>query len=336
VTDALVSVLMPVRDGAATLDEALSGILSDGDPAIEVLAVDDGSTDGTWRRLCDVSVRDPRVRPARNAGSGLVSALHTALTLARGNFLARMDADDRALPTRIAAQRAHLCNHPGIGALGTQVALFAEDAVGEGFQRYVAWQNALISAADHARERFVESPLCHPSVMFPRAAFVRVGGYREFHGPEDYDLFLRLVEAGYALAKLPQVLLHWRHRAQRATFADGRYALPCFRATKAPYLARALSAAHKARLIVWGAGPTGRRMMRELEPFGLRADAFVDIDPDKLGRVARGVSIVPATALDPERDAVLVAVGARGARELIRVQLQALGFREGVDAYFAA
>jgi hypothetical protein len=172
--------------------------------------------------------------------------------------------------------------------------------------------------------------------MFSRAAFARVGGYRDFHGPEDYDLFLRLSEAGYDLVKLPQVLLHWRHRMQRTTFADGRYALACFRATKAPYLARALTATEKPRLVVWGAGSTGRRMMRELEPYGLHAAAFVDIDPEKLGRVARGVSIVPAAALDPERDAVLVAVGARGARELIRDKLRMLGFCEGVDAYFAA
>jgi GT2 family glycosyltransferase len=331
-----VSVLMPVRDGAATLTEALAGILADGDPAIEVLAVDDGSTDATWQHLREACVRDPRVRALKSRGSGLVSALHTAVSEARGDFLARMDADDRALPTRIAAQRAHLSRHPGIGALGTQVALFADGAVGEGFQRYVAWQNGLISPEDHTRERFVESPLCHPSVMFPRAAFAQVGGYRDFHGPEDYDLFLRLAEAGYDLAKLPQVLLHWRHRMQRTTFADGRYALGCFRATKAPYLARALSAAQKPRLVVWGAGPTGRRTMRELEPYGLRAAAFVDIDPEKLGRVARGVSIVPAAELDPHQDAVLVAVGARGARELIREQLRMLGFREGVDAYFAA
>jgi len=230
-----------------------------------------------------------------------------------------------------------MLTHPDVAALGCRVEAFADDGpVGEGLALYVAWQNGLITPAEHARERFVESPLCHPSVMLRRTAYERVGGYRDFGGPEDYDLFLRLAEGGGALAKLPDTLLRWRHHGSRSTFADPRYALARFRDTKAPHLAHALVGLGKTRFVIWGGGQTGRSLARALEPHGLRASLFIDIDPRKLGRVARGAPICESSALDVTRDALAVAVGARGARPLIRAELDARGFREGIDYFFAA
>jgi hypothetical protein len=172
--------------------------------------------------------------------------------------------------------------------------------------------------------------------MLRRDALLAVGGYRAFAGPEDYDLFLRLDAQGYGLAKLPEVLLRWRHRAGRTTFSDPRYALESMREAKVPFLAARIQASPKPRRILWGAGPTGKRLARALESQGIRFDLFVDIDPDKIGRSARGAPIVSMQALDPERDTVVAAVGARGARELIRPALVERGFREGYDFWFAA
>jgi hypothetical protein len=89
-------------------------------------------------------------------------------------------------------------------------------------------------------------------------------------------------------------------------------------------------------LRIWGAGPTGRRLARALEARGVRATGFVDIDPRKLGRTTRGAPILPPDDLDPARDFVLFAVGARGARELVRAALGRLGFQEGRDFICAA
>jgi hypothetical protein len=172
--------------------------------------------------------------------------------------------------------------------------------------------------------------------MMRRTALEAVGGYREHTGPEDYELWLRFDAAGLAMAKLPEVLLSWRHRSGRATFSHPRYALERFRETKAPFLAERVRGANKRRLVIWGAGPTGRRVARELEPYGLEAALFIDIDPRKIGRSARNAPIRAMEALDAASDVVVVAVGARGARELIRPELAARGFCEGVDYWFAA
>jgi hypothetical protein len=172
--------------------------------------------------------------------------------------------------------------------------------------------------------------------MLRREALLQVGGYIESDGPEDYELFLRLDQAGFRLAKLEAELLSWRHRSGRATFSDPRYSLARIRAAKAPFLALRVAASPKTRRLVWGAGPTGRRLARELSRRGLRLDGFIDIDPDKIGRTAQGVAIHAPSTLDVTRDFVIAAVGARGVRALIRPYLIERQFVEGVDVLFAA
>jgi GT2 family glycosyltransferase len=337
VLKAFISVLLPFRDAGSTIDAALSGLLERADPALEVLAVDDGSTDAGPARVRAWAARDGRVRLVRAGGSGLVAALQTALGAAQGSLIARMDADDVSHPDRLSRQRDQLLALPEIAVLGTRVTAFADaGALGEGMLRYVAWQNSLLSPEDHRRELFVESPLCHPSIMLRREALLAVDGYQASTGPEDYELFLRLDRAGYRLAKLPEELLSWRHRAGRATFVDPRYSLTNLRAAKAPFLAARVAASPKKRRIVWGAGPTGRRMARALTQHGLVLHGFIDIDPDKLGRTAQGLPIAAPETLDSAHDFVIAAVGARGARALIRPFLTSRHFVEGVDALFAA
>ncbi len=335
--NASISVLIPFRDAAATLETALAGVLASGEHALEVLAIDDGSNDSGPERVRTWARRDPRLKLFRTGGTGLVAALSLGLSHAQGALIARMDADDISHPTRLARQREYFREHPEIAVLGTRVRAFADDGeVGAGLARYVAWQNALLTPEDHRRERFVESPLCHPSVMMRRSVLEYLGGYRALDGPEDYELFLRVLEHGYALAKLPEVLLEWRHRVTRTTFADPRYGRDRFRAVKAPYLARELARCARKRLVVWGAGPTGRRLARALSEHGMHCELFVDIDPRKIGRTARNAPICTAAALDARKDMVVGAVGAAGARALIRTELTARGFREGENVWFAA
>ncbi|HEX6243536.1 MAG TPA: glycosyltransferase [Polyangiales bacterium] len=334
---ALISVLLPFREAASTIDAALAGLLAHTDAALEVLAIDDGSTDGGPTRVRAWAARDGRVRLVRAHGRGLAAALQLGLVEARGALIARMDADDLSHPERLVRQRAFLLERPEVSVVGARVRAFCDEGdVGAGLLRYVAWQNGLISPHDHRRELFVESPLCHPSIMLRRDALCAVGGYQAHDGPEDYDLFLRLDQAGHRLAKLPEELLAWRHRAGRATFSDPRYSLARMRAAKAPFLAARVAASDRARRVLWGAGPTGRRLARELRAHGLSVHAFVDIDPRKIGRVAQGVPIVAQTELSVGRDFVIGAVGAEGARSLIRAVLLDRRFIEGEDCLFAA
>jgi len=322
----LVSVLLPYRDASTTLAEAVDSVLAQRGVELELIAIDDGSRDLGPALIAERAGDDARVVAVQGAGRGIAHALAVGLAAARGPLIARMDADDIAYPDRLRAEVELLASDPRLGAVATRVRAIDLDggAPGEGLARYVAWQNGLITAADHARELFVESPLCHPSVVLRRAALDEVGGWRDFDGPEDYELWLRLDAAGWRLAKVPEVLLDWRHAPGRLTFTDPRYALPRLVATKAPFVAGAIRARRRP-FVVWGAGPTGKRLARALEPHGVRPAAFLDIDPRKVGRVARGTPIVAPSAAAVAGHTVVVAVGARGARDEIRAGHVALG-----------
>ncbi|MEM9072249.1 MAG: glycosyltransferase [Myxococcota bacterium] len=321
------SVVLPFHNAEPTLPRAILSVLKDADEGAEIIAIDDGSTDGS--AAIGAAIDDPRLRLISSATPGLVGALNTGIAASSGALIARMDADDETLPGRFAAQRSLLQN-PALALVGTQVR-----AVGglEGLARYVDWQNTIVDADAHHRALFIESPLCHPSVMMRRSALESVGGYRNGDFPEDYDLWLRMNAAGFGIAKVPQVLFHWHHRAGRATFSDPRYRIEAFQRAKAPFVARRITRERRT-IAMWGAGRTGRRMMRALEPHGVRASLFVDIDPKKVGRIARGVLIEGPDALDPATHFVLAAVGARGARDEIRAFLKEREFAEGHDFLF--
>ena len=206
------SILMPYRDAEATLDEALASVLAERTPALELIAVDDGSEDEGAKRVQSWAARDARVVQVEGVGGGIADALGRGLKHSRAPFLARMDADDICLPGRFAETLAALEADPRLGAVGARVEAFPEPAVGEGLRLFVEWQNGLLSPEDHHREIFIDAPLCNPSTTFRRHAFEDVGGYLDDGLAEDYSLWLRLDEAGYRLRKLPATLLRWRQQ----------------------------------------------------------------------------------------------------------------------------
>ncbi len=325
---------MPFRNAAAHLDEAVASVLAQESVDLELLAIDDGSTDESAAILGRLARGDARVKPIASDGRGIAAALTTGLAAATGELIARMDADDVCAPSRLLRQRdvlhAALASGDRIGALGVRVRGFPDDAVEGGLRAYIDWQNALVTPEDHARDLFVEAPLCHPSVMMPRAALEAVGGFREMPWAEDYDLWLRLDAAGFVLAKLPEVLFSWRHHGGRATFTNPVYARARFAEAKAHYLAPRLRAMNLP-IVVWGAGKTGRVFARALEAHGIAATGFIDIDPRKIGRTAREAPISAPESLVRGAYTVLVALGARGARATVRGRLAGMGFVEGAD-----
>jgi len=327
----VISVLLPYRDAAATLGEAIESVLADLTPGDELAAIDDGSRDDSAALVRAFAERDRRIVSIASDGAvGLVGALTAGVTAARGELLARMDSDDISLPGRFAAERAHLESDPGLGAVGVQVEAFP--AAGEGMQRYLAWQNALTSREQHAHAIFVEAPLCHPSTMIRRAALDAVGGFRDVAWAVDYDLWLRLDAAGYGLAKVPRVLFRWRMRAESMTWTSPKNTPECFLEARAQFLARRLRERGRT-FAVWGAGKTGRRLARALEVHSLAPAAFVDIDPKKIGRTARGHAIVDAEAATLRAASgewlLVVALGGAGARDVVRERLARAGLVEG-------
>jgi glycosyltransferase involved in cell wall biosynthesis len=329
VTIPAVSVLLPVRDALSTLGACLDSLAAQTLHDHEVVAVDDGSEDGSAEILKDRSRRDPRVRLLLGARLGLVSALNTALAAARAPLVARMDADDECSPQRLALQKARLDADATTDVLGCRVRLAG--AGSEGLQAYVDWQNGLLDHDAIARDRFVESPLVHPSVMMRKEALRSLGGWRDFDGPEDYDLWLRAFEAGHRFAKLEDVVLSWRDSPRRLTRTDPRYAPGCFQALKLEALRRGPLAGGR-EVVLWGAGRVGKSWARALRGAGHEVVAFVEVDPRKIGTTLGDAPVVDVAAAGAWRGPLhLAAVGQKGARARIREEAARRGLEEGRD-----
>jgi glycosyltransferase involved in cell wall biosynthesis len=330
-----VSVLLPVRDARTTLDACLDSLAAQTLADHEVIAVDDGSQDGCAECLEARMRRDSRLRVLHTPPLGLVPALNRALASARAPIIARMDADDLAHPARLERQAERLERDAATDVLGCRV-----EAVGvgggpvpDGMAAYVAWQNTLLEHETIGRERFVESPLVHPSVAMRRAALLALSGYREFAGPEDYELWLRAFERGLRFAKLEDTLLAWRDGARRLTRADPRYHADRFLALKLAVLERGPLAA-RPPIAIWGAGRVGKAWSRALRARGHRPVAFVEVDPRKLGQRIHGTPVMTTEEAGQLRGALhLAAVGRRAARERIRAEASRLGLpHEGLIA----
>ncbi len=194
-----VSVLMSVRDGAPWVREGVESVLAQTAPDLELIVIDDGSTDETPAVLA--SFRDPRLRVERQPPAGLTRSLNRALSLARAPLLARLDADDLALPERLARQQAFLDAHPEVGLLGTGAR--EVDAGG----REIGIVSPPSEDAPIRRALIRSNPFVHSSVMMRRSVLEQAGGYDEaLSVAQDYDLWMRMSRIT-RLANLPAPLV---------------------------------------------------------------------------------------------------------------------------------
>lgn len=326
-----VSVLLPVRDGAPYLPDAIASLRAQTLEDHEVIAVDDGSTDDTGSILQRWAASDTRVHVIRQDARGIVAALERARTRARGRWLARMDADDVAAPRRLEKQLERASALTGAVVCGCHVEYFPRSRLRDGALRYERWLNAMSEPDEIEREIFVECPIAHPTFFIDAAVAADAGGYRDAGWPEDYDLLLRLWERGGRFVNVPDVLLRWRERGDRLSRTHAAYSAAAFRRCKVHYLQRTLLRDRDGALI-WGAGPTGKSFARALIDAGVSVHAFVDLDPDKIGQKIHGAEVCAPGAIHRFRGALcLAAVAQIGARAEIRRALNDAGWTEMHD-----
>ncbi len=332
-----VSVVLPVFNAVATVARAIGSIRAQTWTDWELVVVDDGSMDGTREGVRVLARDDARVRVIEREHAGVVVAANAGAAAARGEFIARMDADDVSAPERLAAQVAFLEaeENRDVGVVGSLVEFGGDRAANAGYALHVDWLNSLVTPAEIARGRFTEQPLANPSVLWRRGLEERYGGFRDGNFPEDYELWLRWLDAGVRIAKVPRVLLTWHDSAGRLTRTDARYAPDAFFRMKAEWIARELARSGGGRAVwVWGAGRHTRKRAAWLTAHGVRIAGYVDVDAKKTGRGigGTGAPVIGVEALPAAGEIVVLSyVTTRGAREYNRARLVERGYVEGDD-----
>jgi hypothetical protein len=324
----IVSVVLPFCNAGDTLAQALDSLRRQTLSAFECLLIDNESTDDSASIAHAVCDADARFHVLLQPGD-LVDALNAGIAGARGPFLARMDADDLAAPHRLERQLALLQSDASLSIASCLVSVFPDAIVRDGMRRYLAWSNSVYTPDLIRGAAFVESPLVHPSVMMRRSTLVAAGGYTSSDGPEDYDLWLRLLVSGHRAAKVPEVLLHWRERPQRLTRTDARYTAVRIFATKLRHFPSVVAPGTPVQIC--GAGPIGRMWAHALRERGYPVRRFVDVDARKHGRRICGAVVESPAGLNSADGFVLAAVGVPGARPQIESYLQQRGLQPWKD-----
>lgn len=293
-----ISVLLPVKNGGHYLQEAVDSILEQSHQNFELLVVDDHSEDGAVAGLRE----HPKLTRLANTGLGVSAATNLAAKHAKGEYLARMDADDIAAPTRLAVQLQYLQDNPQIGLCGAEVNIFTDTGpVGGGYGRYQTWLNALQTPTSIANNLFVESPIPNPTVMFRKQTLTQLGGFHNPSWHEDYDLYLRAHFAGITMGKPAGVLLHWRDHQQRSTRNQERYLEKQLIGCKAHYLATHVLGGRP--VIICGTGPVSLAIHDALALEGVTVEAFVDIKTNA-HRKKRDLPVVGYDAIEPQMNAL--------------------------------
>jgi glycosyltransferase involved in cell wall biosynthesis len=210
-----ISVVMPVYNAERYLSEAVESILSQTFRDFEFIVLDDESEDGSWEIVNRFAQSDSRICPHRMPHAGYVRRLNEGLDLARGQFVARMDADDVSLPNRFEEQIAYLQENLNCVTIGCGVVLCDPD--GDTLRSF-----PMPATHDEIMERLLNGlfAISHPGCMFRRDCIRKIGGYREELSPaEDLDLFLRLGEQG-RLHNLESVLLKYRRHESSVGYAQ--------------------------------------------------------------------------------------------------------------------
>ena len=344
VTDDLVTVLMPVRVQTATdsrlqqwFKQALQSLVEQSYSNLEILLI--GDSDRRVERWLPRNIsRLSNLQIVAREEPGLVAALNTGIKVASGNLIARMDADDIALPERISRQVQLLQQQPAVDFCATAVEIFGPPGgITDGSRRYQDWLNSQISSEAIQHSVFIESPMPHPSWMLRRQLFQQLGGYRRKQWAEDYDLVLRAWLAGSIMAK-PQggPLLRWREHELRLTRSDQLYSRHNFLRAKAWALSQSLLKQRNA--IILGTGSNAKRLHDALRDNDVSVSCFVELNNAHHKTTLKKLPIINYDELatgNYRSDLIVSAVTRYGARCLIRQWFDTHKMIDGVDYIFA-
>lgn len=329
----LVSVVLPVYKAENFIENAVKSILDQTLAGLELIVVTNGSNARTLEKVNSLS--DERVRIFHLRHPDIVAALNKGLAEAKGKYIARMDADDYATPERLEKQVAFLEDNGEYDVVSCKVRYQGDQEKHLGYYLYVEWINQLSDHNDIYENRFVDSPVAHPSLLVRKSLFEKYGHYKKGDFPEDYELVLRWLDIGVKIGKTDEMLLHWRDHAERLSRNNNAYSTDAFYELKTKYFAKWFkkNCPGATHVLVWGAGKSVRLKSRFLGKHDIQIAGYIDVKETHAGNDGPTVyhfSSFPADIF------VLSYVGDRKGRKEIFDYLVKKGLKQGKNFYMMA
>lgn len=308
--------------------ESIQSLLAQTYPEIEIIAVDDGSTDGTGAAL--EAITDPRYRVVRQANTGFTPAINAAIRASRGDYVAVHGSGDISFPERIAKQAAFLDAHPDVGVVGC----FVED------EQEATGETQVFAPDDASRTRaglMTRNAFTHGEVMYRRALYEAVGGYRPlFRYAQDHDLWLRM-SALARLAAVPEVLYRRRKMAGGVSTSPDKLLLQHHLSDFAVQCARAVDAGEPDPIQRLGAQAL---LMRQRSPALARRLMSEGLKWMQRGQLPEGRALVAAAVAEAPslriRLAQMLALASRSPWLWHKVFAPLLRRRSGIVAWQGA
>ena len=329
----LVSVILPVFNAENTVGRVIHSILAQSLENLELVVVNDGSTDDTILKIREFE--DPRLKLITVPHGGVSTASNIALENSTGAYVARMDADDFAHPTKLQKQ-LQLLNAENLDVVGCQVRIIGADGnATQTLQRYQQWINHETATTHRIHAlRFVELPLVNPTILARRKYFEI--GFPDNDLPEDYQLMLKAAATGMKFGKVQKVLFDWLDGPNRLTRNDPRYSTDAFMNCRRLYLKNG-PLIGVPTVDLWGVGQTGKPWLRWLQKQNIHVRQAFEVSPKKIGTTIHNTPIVDADTMQTtDNIPLIIAVGASGARELIWNHIADRGYTPGTNAWFVA
>ncbi len=325
-----VTVVLPFYNAGKTLLRAAESIRGQDFSDWECILVDNNSTDNGRDLALTMVKKDARFSLVEEKTQGVMFASNRGCEHARGAYIARMDADDVARPGRLRVQCEFLDLHPDFGAVAGLAKHVGDPQTTGGFSRFVDWSNSVISYEEIFLRRFIEAPIVNPTAMWRRETMEQFGLYHSGEFPEDYEMWLRWLDQGVKIAKIPEVILDWHDSEGRLTRTHHIYSDRAFYEIKSSYLAKWLSAHNPffPGVWIWGASRISRRRAKILEQQGVRVDAYIDTKRSR--QIDR--EVIFYEDLPPAGEGfILTYIRQMDNREKIQRFLEERGYVEGKD-----
>lgn len=247
----IISVVMPVYNAEKYLSEAIESILNQTFRDFEFIVVYDRSQDRSLEIIKSYMEIDKRIKLIELDNKGLVYSLNTGIEVAKGKYIARMDADDISLPERLEVQYNYMEENPDITILGAFIEAFGADmrthnSIQNWFNEKINYQNQYVKAANGC-------PIAHPTVLMKRD-FAKLEKYSmDYSAMEDFELWVRAIKKGYNISNVDRVLLKYRVHTESKSNCEKNLIYLTMN-----YKLQTFYDISKSNVLIWGAGLGGR------------------------------------------------------------------------------